>query len=172
MKLPVRFARILFLGSPGASSRVRARVQEFSDDFLEGDIALYDEAGKPCVLVDGFRAISMSGAGRSAPGRARDLTYHVAWERTPSDVVKASLAPAPLEQLHAATQDALDRVMAVRGRSELEAALRDVDDLAAAQLARGLREMGVDSRHSFRCRHAAGSCADAAGFRAIGGGPR
>ena len=33
--------------------------------------------------------------------------------------------------------------MAVRGRSELEAALRGADDLAAAQLARGLREMGV-----------------------------
>ena len=46
-------------------------------------------------------------------------------------------------QLQAAAQSALDRVIAVRGRSELEAALRAVDDLAAAQLARGLREMGV-----------------------------
>ena len=81
------FARILFLGSPGASSRVCAKVREFSDDFLEGDIALYDEGGKPCVLVDGFRAISLSGAGRSAaPGGTRDLTYHVAWQRTPYDV--------------------------------------------------------------------------------------
>jgi acyl transferase domain-containing protein/NADPH:quinone reductase-like Zn-dependent oxidoreductase/SAM-dependent methyltransferase/acyl carrier protein len=143
MKLPVRFARILFLGSPGASSRVCARVQEFSDDFLEGDVALYDETGKPCVLVDGFRAISMAGAGRSAPGSARDLTYHVAWERTPSDIVRPSLAPVPLEELHAATQRALDRVIATRGRSQLEAAVRAVDDLAVAQLARGLRDMGV-----------------------------
>ena len=149
MKLPVRFARILFLGSPGASTRVSARVQEFSDDFLEGDIALYDETGKPCVLVDGFRAISVAGAGRSAPGSARDLTYHVAWERTPSDFVRPALASTPLEQLHAATQQALDRVIAVRGRSQLEAAIRDLDDLAAAQLARGLREMGVTPGHSF-----------------------
>jgi acyl transferase domain-containing protein/NADPH:quinone reductase-like Zn-dependent oxidoreductase/SAM-dependent methyltransferase/acyl carrier protein len=143
MKLPVRFSRILFLGSPGASSRVCARVQAFSDDFLEGDIALYDETGKPCVLVDGFRAISLAGAGRSAPGSARDLTYHVAWERTPSDIVRPSLAPVPLEELHAATQHALDRVITVRGRSELESAVRAVDDLAAVQLARGLRDMGV-----------------------------
>jgi acyl transferase domain-containing protein/NADPH:quinone reductase-like Zn-dependent oxidoreductase/NAD(P)-dependent dehydrogenase (short-subunit alcohol dehydrogenase family)/SAM-dependent methyltransferase/acyl carrier protein len=149
MKLPVRFARILFLGSPGASSRVCARVQEFSDDFLEGDIALYDEAEKPCVLVDGFRAISIAGAGRSAPRSTRDLTYHVAWERTPSDVVRPAFAPLPLEQLHAATQHALDRAIALRGRSELEAAIRDVDELAAAQLARGLREMGVTQGISF-----------------------
>ena len=86
MKLPVRFGRILFLGSPGAFSRVRAEVRHFSDDFIEGDIALYDELGKPCVLVDGFRAISLSGAGRSAAsGGTRDLTYHVAWQRTPNE---------------------------------------------------------------------------------------
>jgi acyl transferase domain-containing protein/NADPH:quinone reductase-like Zn-dependent oxidoreductase/SAM-dependent methyltransferase/acyl carrier protein len=149
MKLPVRFARILFLNSPGASSRVQARVQEFSDDFLEGEIALFDEAGKPCVLVDGFRAISIAGAGRSGPGSGRDLTYHVAWERTPSDAATPSLAPVPLEELHAATQEALDRVIAVRGRSELEAAVRAVDDLAAVQLARGLRDMGVTGSTPF-----------------------
>ena len=58
-------------------------MQEFADDFIEGDIALYDEAGKPCVLIDGFRAISLAGAGRAtAPGGTRDVTYHVAWERT------------------------------------------------------------------------------------------
>ncbi len=82
MKLPVGFRRILFLGSPGASTRICAKVSEFGDDFLEGDITLYNEGGKPCVLVDGFRAISLSGAGRSAaPGSTRDLTYHVAWQR-------------------------------------------------------------------------------------------
>ena len=143
MKLPVRFARILFLGSPGPSSRVSARVQEFGDDFLEGDIAIYDESGKPCVLVDGFRAIALLAAGRAISGGTRDLRYHVAWERTPLDVVRPSIAPPPLEQLHAATQQALDHVIAIRGRAQLEEAIRDVDGLAAAQLARGLREMGV-----------------------------
>ena len=143
MKLPVRFARILFLGSPGASSRVRARVQEFSDDFLEGDIALYDEAGKPCVLVDGFRAISVAGAGRSAPGSTRDLTYHVAWERTPSDVVRPALRAASTGAIARGGPARARSGDSVRGRSELEAAIRAVDELAAAQLARGLREMGV-----------------------------
>jgi hypothetical protein len=80
MKLPVRFARILFLRAPGAATRVSAKVQEFAEDFIEGDIALYNESGKPCVLIDGFRAISLAGAGRaSTAGGPRDVTYHVAW---------------------------------------------------------------------------------------------
>ena len=91
-----RFPRILFLRSPGASSRVRAEVREFSEEFVEGGISLYDEAGKPCVLVDGFRAISVSGAGRSgAPGGTRDVIYHVDWERLPAESPKAPLAAAP-----------------------------------------------------------------------------
>jgi NADPH:quinone reductase-like Zn-dependent oxidoreductase/SAM-dependent methyltransferase/acyl carrier protein len=150
MKLPVGFRRILFLGPPGASSRVRAEVREFGDDFLEGDIAIYNEGGKPCVLVDGFRAISLSGAGRSAaPGGTRDLTYHVAWQQTPNESPKPALPPLPLAQLHTAAQSALDRVVAVRGQAELEAALCALDDLAAAQLARGLREMGVAANIPF-----------------------
>ena len=150
MKLPVGFRRILFLGSPGPSSRVCAKVREFSDDFLEGDITLYNEGGKPCVLVDGFRAISLSGAGRSAaPGGTRDLTYHVAWQRLPDESPKPALSPLPLDQLKAAAQSALDHVVDVRGHSELEAALCALDDLAAAQLARGLREMGVTPSVTF-----------------------
>ena len=47
MKLPVRFGRILFLGSPGASSRVRAKVRHFSDDILEGDIGIYESEENP-----------------------------------------------------------------------------------------------------------------------------
>jgi acyl transferase domain-containing protein len=144
MKLPVGFRRILFLGSPGVSSRVCAKVREFSDDFLEGDITLYNEAGKPCLLVDGFRAISLSGAGPSAaPGSTRDLTYHVAWQRAADESPKPALSPLPLGQLKAAAQSALDRVVELRGHSKLEAAVCALDDLAAAQLARGLQEMGV-----------------------------
>jgi acyl transferase domain-containing protein/NADPH:quinone reductase-like Zn-dependent oxidoreductase/SAM-dependent methyltransferase/acyl carrier protein len=144
MKLPIGFRRILFLDSPGSSSRVSAKVGAFGDDFIEGDITLYNEAGKPCVLVDGFRAISLSGAGRSgAPGGMRDLTYHVAWHRLPNESPKAPLPPLPLAQLKAAAEGVLDCVFAVRGHSEIEAALCAVDDLAAAQLTRGVREMGV-----------------------------
>ena len=66
-------------------------------------------AGKPCVLVDGFRAISLSGAGRSAtPGGSRDLTYHVAWERVPNDIPHPALPPIRLDKLQAAAQAALD----------------------------------------------------------------
>jgi acyl transferase domain-containing protein/NADPH:quinone reductase-like Zn-dependent oxidoreductase/NAD(P)-dependent dehydrogenase (short-subunit alcohol dehydrogenase family)/SAM-dependent methyltransferase/acyl carrier protein len=150
MKLPVRFGRILFLGSPGAATKVSAKVQEFADDFIEGDIALYDQAGKPCVLIDGFRAISLAGAGRAtAPGGTRDVTYHVAWERKPNDSVRPLLAPLPLPQLQATAQEALDRVVATRGVAQLEDALRAADELAAAQLAQGFRAMGVQPKTLF-----------------------
>ncbi|MEO5753212.1 MAG: SDR family NAD(P)-dependent oxidoreductase [Chthoniobacterales bacterium] len=150
MKLPVRFGRILYLSAPGAATRVSAKVQDFADDFIEGDIEIYDQAGKPCVLVDGFRAISLAGAGRAtAPGGTRDVTYHVAWERTPNDSAKPAIPPLPLEQLQATAQEAIDRVIEIRGHSELEQALCAMDDLAAAQLARGLREMGVAPKTTF-----------------------
>ncbi|MBV9127053.1 MAG: polyketide synthase dehydratase domain-containing protein, partial [Verrucomicrobia bacterium] len=145
MKLPVRFARILFLRPPGAAAQVRADVRDFNDDFLEGDLALYDEAGAPCVLVDGFRAISVAGVRRAggASGGLDGLTYHVAWERTPTADLPAVTAPVPLGQLRASAQHALDEVIATRGRDVLESAMAADDDLAAAHIAQGLREMGV-----------------------------
>src|SRR5262249_24638740 len=122
MKLPVRFARILFLRSPGASARVRAEVLRCNEEFVEGRISLYDEAGQPCVLVDGFRAISISGVRRSgAAGGTRDVVYHVDWERT-SSASRPALPPLPLEQLQAAASTALEQVIALRGRQELQAA--------------------------------------------------
>ncbi|HEY4284382.1 MAG TPA: SDR family NAD(P)-dependent oxidoreductase [Chthoniobacterales bacterium] len=143
MKLPVGFRRILFLGSPGASSRITAKVRDFADDFLEGDISIYNDAGKPCLLVDGFRAISLSGAGRTTHGGIRDLAYHVAWQRLPAESDKPALRPLALSELKTAAREALDRVVADRGQSVLESALHALDGLAAAQLARGLQEMGV-----------------------------
>ena len=146
MKLPVRFARILFLRSPGASSFVRAGVQQFNEEFIEGGIELYDEAGKPCVLVDGFRAISLAAARRSgAPGGSRDLLYHIEWERTPAAVRPALQPPVPLARLRDVARIALEEVIAVRGRAELEATMAAEDELAAAQIARGLREMGAET---------------------------
>ncbi|MDP9205818.1 MAG: methyltransferase, partial [Gemmatimonadota bacterium] len=147
MKLPVRFARILFLRSPGASSFVRAGVQQFNEEFIEGGIGLYDEAGKPCVLVDGFRAISLAAARRSgAPGGSRDLLYHIEWERTPAAAARPALRPpVPLARLRDVARVALEEVIAVRGRAELEATMAAEDELAAAQIARGLREMGAET---------------------------
>jgi hypothetical protein len=85
LKLPVRFGRILFLRSPGASARVCASVIQCTDEFVDGRIALYDESGKPCVLVEGFRAISVAGVRRGAIGGVRDVLYHVDWQRTPHE---------------------------------------------------------------------------------------
>jgi acyl transferase domain-containing protein/NADPH:quinone reductase-like Zn-dependent oxidoreductase/NAD(P)-dependent dehydrogenase (short-subunit alcohol dehydrogenase family)/acyl carrier protein len=144
LKLPVRFAKILFLSSPGASSLVRASVRQCTTEFVEGSIELYDEKGNPCVLVDGFRAISVAEARRAgALGESRDVVYHIAWERAPATSRVASQQPLPLDRLRDAAHRALEQVIAARGRAKLQAAMAAGDELAAVQLARGLREMGV-----------------------------
>ncbi len=143
MKLPVRFARIHFLRTPGASCLVHAAVRHGNDELVEGDIALYDEAGEPCVLVEGFRAISLAAARRSgAPGGIRDLIYNVEWERTPASG-RPALAPVPLAELHQAAGDALEEITASRGSEKLEATLGAEDDLAAALIADALQKMGA-----------------------------
>jgi acyl transferase domain-containing protein/acyl carrier protein/short-subunit dehydrogenase len=150
MKLPVRFARILFLRPPGASVRVQARVLQCTEEFVEGRIGLYDEAGQPCVLVDGFRAISVSGVRRSgAPGGTRDVIYHLEWQRMASSAPVSPLPPMTLGALHAAAAQALEQVIAARGRKELEAAIYAGDELAVAQIAQALRTMGVTPGATF-----------------------
>lgn len=157
MKLPVRFARILFLRSPGASTQVRAKVLHFNEELIEGRIGLYDEAGHPCVLVDGFRAVSMSAVRRAgASGGSRDLVYHVDWERSAPTVVPAPQEPVSLAQLRDVAHTALEEVIALRGRSGLESVMAAEDTLAAAQIASGLLEMGVSG----------GFCADSLGVAA------
>src|SRR5262249_300565 len=79
----------------------------------------------------------------------RDVVYHVDWERTPS-ASRSALPPAlPLEQLQAAAATALEQVLAIRGREELQAATAAGEDLTAAQLAHGLREMGGTAGKEF-----------------------
>ena len=143
MKLPVRFGRILFLGSPGAETLVRANVRDFNDEFITGDIGLYDKTGKPCVLVDGFHAISMANVRRSAPGGTHDLVYHLEWERTAREGAPAPLAPLPLKQLRVAAETALGNVLSARTPAKLLEEMSAEDDLAAALIARGFREMGA-----------------------------
>jgi acyl transferase domain-containing protein/acyl carrier protein/phospholipid N-methyltransferase len=150
LKLPVRFGKILFLRSPGDSSFVRARLRQFNDQFVEGDLELYDESGKPCVLVEGFHAISIAGARRSGQiGSTRDLLYHVGWERTPVVWSPPSGKPVSLTRLQQVARKALKEVIAMRKRSKLQAAMAACDDLAAIQLAFGLRQMGVRARATF-----------------------
>jgi acyl transferase domain-containing protein/acyl carrier protein/phospholipid N-methyltransferase len=149
LKLPVRFGRILFLRSPGASARVRAHVLQCTDQFVEGNIALYDESGKPCVLVDGFRAISVAGLRRGTTGGSRDVLYSIDWQRTTTESRPGTLEPLPLPHLREAAQHALDDVIAIRGRDRLETAIAAQDDLAAALLCDGLRQMGAKADANF-----------------------
>ena len=146
MKLPVRFSRILFLRSPGATGLVRAAVTAHSDQFMEGRIGIYDESGQPCVLVDGFRAISVAGARRGNTGGARNVLYHPTWERSAATAAHAAGAPLPLAALHGAAADTLGRVLDARSRSHLQKAGAVAEVLAAAQVASGLREMARFSR--------------------------
>jgi acyl transferase domain-containing protein/acyl carrier protein len=149
LKLPVRFARILFLRSPGTSARVGASVLQCNDEFVEGRIRLYDENDNPCVLLDGFRAISVAGVHRGGSNAIRDVLYHVDWERTSSAVSTETLEPLPLARLHEAAQRALDDVIATRGRARLEGAIASLDDLTATLLCAGLHEMGAQAGEKF-----------------------
>ena len=125
MKLPVRFDRILYLSTPGASSQVSAKVLQCNEELIEGRIGLYNEEGKPCILVDGFRAIAMSSVRRAGTsGGTRDLVYHVDWERTGTTEVNKSLQPVPLDDLRGAAAVALDEVLELRGRDKLEAVMK------------------------------------------------
>lgn len=146
LKLPVRFSRIVFLRPPGASARVHARVLQCNDELIEGRIGIYDEQGAPCVLVDGFRAVAMSSVRRAgaSTGEGRDLVYHVAWERQPAPAVTAACEPVPLDGIHAAAAETLQAIVALRGKERLEEVMRAEDEVAAAQIAAGLREMGVN----------------------------
>ncbi len=151
LRLPVRFARILFLRSPGASSHVRAGVKQANDEFVEGGIDLFDETGRPCVRIDGFRAISVEGSRRTGrTGKGRDVTYHVAWEKTPTAATPSLQAPVALSRLHDVAQHALNEVIDMRGRDSLDAASAAGDDLTSAQVASGLRAMGADGAFSAR----------------------
>ena len=144
LRLPVRFARIAFLRSPGATGFVRAGVTLANDELVDGDIELYDEAGRPCVRIDGFRAISVEGGRRTGKtGKGRDLIYHVGWEKTAASTPPAYQQPVPLEQLCKVARKALDEVLDLRGRVALEAASAAGDELTASQVASGMREMGA-----------------------------
>src|SRR5256885_14876259 len=144
LKLPVRFGRILFLRSPGASVRVRASVLECNPEFVDGRIALYGEDGTACVLIDGFRAISVAGIRRDNLGGTRDVLYHLDWEMTPMVSKPAALKPVPLSRLREVAQAGLADVIAIRGEDRLKGAIAAQDDLAAALLCLGLREMGAE----------------------------
>ncbi len=145
LKLPVRFARILFLRPPGAAVRTRAAVLHCNEEITEGRIEIFDSEGRPCVLVDGFRAVALGSARRtgSSTGEGRDLVYHVDWERQSSGQAAVALPPVSLGELHGAATGALNAVLGLRGQDRLEKVIGEEDDLAAAQIAAGLRAMGV-----------------------------
>ena len=110
------------------------------------------KAGSKCMMAQESPVCSSMVFVRSAFRGPADLTcwgeagmFFIisAWERTPARSRPASQPPVPLDRLRHAAQGALDQVIATRGRAELQNAMAAGDDLAAAQLARGLREMAA-----------------------------
>ncbi|MGA1123151.1 MAG: SDR family NAD(P)-dependent oxidoreductase [Chthoniobacterales bacterium] len=141
MKLPVRFARILFLRSPGAGSKVRAEVTQNNDELIEGNIALYDESGLPAVYVDGFRAVALSFGKRG--GGWEGLVYHLDWQKLAGSAGDMETPGVALGELRQAAAAACAEVMALRGEDNLREVMRQEDDLAAAFVSAGLRDLGV-----------------------------
>jgi len=148
MKLPVRFSRILFLRSPGASSKVRAEVKENNEELIEGNIRLYDESGRAAVLIDGFRAVALSFGKKGAAGW-RDLVYHLDWQKLPGSAGAMETPVVPLSDLQRSAADACAEVIALRGEDTMRQVMCEEDDLAAAFVAAGLRDMGVRESGKF-----------------------
>ena len=148
MKLPVRFARILYLDAPREEARVRAEVRHCNDELIEGRIGIYGADGRPCVLIDGFRAVSLSWTKRGGAG-GRDLVYHVDWERLPADGARGSADMLPLAEVREAGARALEELQTLRGTGRLAGVMVAEDDVAAGQVASGLRAMGVTAGTSF-----------------------
>ena len=128
---------------------MRANVLECNSEFVEGRIEVYDDSGKACVLIDGFRAISVAGFRRDTLGGPRDVLYHMDWERTPGLSNPPALKPVPLSRLKESAQHALNDVIETRGQARLKAAIAAQDDLAAALLCAGLRDMGAKAGADF-----------------------
>ncbi|MFM8808274.1 MAG: beta-ketoacyl synthase N-terminal-like domain-containing protein, partial [Chthoniobacterales bacterium] len=143
MKLPVRFSRILFLGTPGSEAKVRAEVSGNNEELIEGNISLYDQSGCPCVFVEGFRAVSLSFGRKGSAGGWRDLVYHLDWQRLPGAADHIDRSPASLTGLQKSAQETCREVMALRGEENLRQVMREEDDLASAFVASGLRDLGV-----------------------------
>jgi hypothetical protein len=118
--------------------------------FSKATSAIYDERGKPCVLVmaSGPSAFPARAA-PPLPGGRRDLTYHVAWQRTPNESAEQVLPPLPLGQLHSAAQSALDEIVALRGLRRTGGSASRSRRSRRCQLARGLRDAGINPNASF-----------------------
>ncbi len=150
LRLPVRFSRILFLRSPVAAGHVRAGVIHANDELVEGNIEIYDGEGRPCVSIQGFRAISVEGARRSSrTGKGRDVMYHVAWEKQSKLPPTSSPEPLPLGRLQEVAMEALEEVFTMRGRDHLEAANAADDVLALSQVASAFEKMIADTEEPF-----------------------
>ncbi len=148
LKLPVRFARIVYLRPPGAAVRVRATVNHCNDELIEGRLGVYDTKGDPCVLVDGFRAVSLNWAKRGG-NDVRELLYHVDWQRTPADTPRTATPSVPLADLRETARQAQAALLDLRTAERLEGALGSTDEVAASQVAAGLAAMGVAERQPF-----------------------
>lgn len=150
LKLPVRFGRILYLASPGSKARVCAQVTENNEELIEGRVELYDSDGRPAVLIEGFRAVSLGATRRSASESGTDsLLYHLDWERLPTILRGAPAKPVPLDDLRTTATRTAEEILSLRGARQLQEVMQAEDDLAAAQVAAGLQRMGVEPGKTF-----------------------
>ena len=145
MKLPVRFARILFLRVAGrVELRARVRCCSATTNSWKAASACTMKRAQPCVLVDGFRAISVAGCaalGRAGRHAQCALSRRLGSARRCRRARAARRAAAVGAAARGRAQRRWSRSSPLRGRAALMAAMAAGDELAAAQLARGLREM-------------------------------
>lgn len=94
--LPVGIRRIHYYGQIDASPMwSHARMVEYNETAMEGDIKLFDTDGNPLVLIEGFRAQSLKSARNVVSKGLDDWLYELEWQ--PKAYVEAQ-QPAPAQQ--------------------------------------------------------------------------
>ena len=144
MKLPVRFAKILFLRSPGASSLVRAGCSSSATNSSRENFGCMTRRASLAFWSMASVPSASHGARRSGAPGGRDILYNVGGS-VGRPARGRPFGRSHLSRLQEVAREALEQVIASRGRTRLQASMAACDELAAAQLARGLREMVLSS---------------------------
>ena len=149
LKLPVRFGRILFLRSPGASGTGLRQRDPMHAMNLSKDALLFmtNPANRVCWWMGSAPSASPACAG-GAIGGVRDVLYHVDWERTPHEFRPGTLATAAVDPpARRSPRRARRCARYARTRAGLKVRLPLEDDLAAVAAVRGPpRNGGADRR--------------------------
>ncbi len=147
--LPVYVRRATFLASPGSQIFCHARIRQFGANILEGDLDLFDTAGRLVGRIEGFRCQALDRSRASEADDPMSWIYEVRWENKvhPDSLVAtrpADFIPPVREIAEGARVDATalgTRLGLAKRAAGVDAAMNRI---ALAFIVRFLRGVGVE----------------------------